>query len=127
MILIDTSAWIDFFRGDGPLADQVAEYLTSNQALLCEPVLTELHRGLSVEAQQKQVFDLLQGCRTLPQPDNLWLEAGVLGTLLRKKGVSAKTLDLLIAHYALSHGVALLTGDRDFFYMHAAGLPLHLA
>lgn len=40
---------------------------------------------------------------------------------------SAKTLDLLIATYALSHGVSVLASDGDFRDMRAAGVGLTLA
>jgi predicted nucleic acid-binding protein len=37
-----------------------------------------------------------------------------------------KSLDLLIATYALSHGVALLTADDDFRVIRRAGTGLAL-
>jgi hypothetical protein len=42
----------------------------------------------------------------------------------RKRGVTVKTLDLLIATYALSHSVSLLTADADFSTMRKAGVAL---
>ena len=38
-----------------------------------------------------------------------------------------KTLDLLIATYALAHGAPLLTLDKEFRSMCDAGIPLTLA
>jgi predicted nucleic acid-binding protein len=34
---------------------------------------------------------------------------------------------LLIATYAIAHGVKILTKDRDFLRMHRAGIPIELA
>jgi predicted nucleic acid-binding protein len=56
----------------------------------------------------------------------LWEEAGDLGFFLARKGVTAKTLDLLIATYAMSHGVPVLAFDRDYADMRAAGVKLLL-
>lgn len=60
------------------------------------------------------------------QPEQLWEEAGDLGFALARKGVTVKTFDLLIATFALSHGIPLLGNDRDFDAMQRAGIPLLL-
>lgn len=127
MILIDTSAWIDFFRGVEPLASRVDEAIESGDAALCGPVLCELRRGLPSNAERRRVLPLLSALRVLSQPMNLWEDAGELGYALRRKGVTAKTLDLVIAVYALDANVPILTRDRDFVLMQEAGVPIVLA
>lgn len=126
MILVDTSAWIEFFRGRGDLADRVDEVIENAEAALCGPILSELRRGLRSAAERRRVLPLLAGCQVLTQPDALWEEAGDLGFLLGRRGATVKTLDLLIATYALAHTTPLLTADRDFARMVAAGVPLQL-
>lgn len=126
MILVDTSAWIEFFRGRGPIGEQVDEALEVDEVALCGPVITELRRGLR-RGDRARVLPLLGGCHLLSQPPNLWEEAGELGFLLGRKGATVKSMDLLIAAYALGHGVALLSADADFRRMQRAGLPLLLA
>jgi predicted nucleic acid-binding protein len=127
MILVDTSAWVAFFRGHEPLASAVDAALADNVAVLCGPVLTELRRGLQTDRERKRVLPLLDGCSVLAQPADLWAEAGDLGFALRRRGVTCKTLDLLIAVHALAYGVPLLTEDSDFAVMQKAGVPLVLA
>jgi len=124
VILVDTSAWIDFFRGKGSLAGRVGDALATNEAALCGPIITELRRGLRSPSERRKVIPLLDGCHQLEQPANLWEEAAELGYVLARKGVTVKTLDLLIATYALSHGVAVLASDADFGSMRRAGIPL---
>src|SRR5262245_19102389 len=126
MILIDTSAWIEFFRGRDPVAGAVDDALAANDAALCGPIEAELRRGLINARERKNVLALLDSCHRLEQPDDLWIAAGELGYGLRRKGLTPKTLDLLIAAYALSHGASLLTTDRDFAAMKKAGIPLSL-
>ena len=127
MILVDTSAWIEFFRGRNPLARVVDDVLAANDAAVCGPVETELRRGFLNERDRKRVLPLLNGCHWLAKPEELWTEAGDLGFHLRRHGISPKTLDLLIATYALNHSAALLTSDKDFLMMQKAGVPLLLA
>ena len=126
MTLIDTSAWIEFFRGRGPIASQVDELVDADEAALCGPVVTELRRGFATERERRKVLPLLSACKALSQPTLLWEEAGDLGFFLARKGVTVKTLDLLIAVHALAHDSALLTKDRDFAAMRTAGVALVL-
>jgi predicted nucleic acid-binding protein len=125
LILIDTSAWVEFFRGRGAVADRVDEAIDANTAAICGPVLTELGRGL-LARERKRVLSLLEACNFLEQPPELWRAAGDLGFLLRSKGVTAKSMDLLIASHALFHQVPLLTLDKDFKAMVKPGIELHL-
>ena len=125
MILVDTSAWIDFFRGRAPFAAAVDEFLAGNDVALCGPILTELRRGLK-PSERKRVIPLLDGCTTLAQPASLWEEAGDLGFFLARRGVTVKSMDLLIATYALVHSVGVLTKDDGFADMRRAGVGLIL-
>ena len=124
MILVDTSAWVEFFRGDGSCCDAVDSALAQGEAALCGPVLTEIHRGLTRKKERHQVMEYLQGCQLLSQPTALWESAGALGSKLRAGGVTVKTLDLLIATYAVSHDLPILTSDSDFSLMQDAGVAL---
>lgn len=127
MILVDTSAWIEFFRDRGLLAARVDELLAENEVALCGPILTELGRGLRSGRERARVLDLLHGCHYLAPPHDLWSEAGELGALLGRRGATVKSMDLLIAVHALAHAVPVLTADSDFAMMQRAGVGLVLA
>jgi predicted nucleic acid-binding protein len=127
MILIDASAWIELFRGRDPMASRVDDALATNEAALCGPIVAELRRGLRDERERNAVLPLLDGCHFIEQPPDLWTEAGDLGFALRRRGISPKSLDLLIAVHALGRSAVLLTLDKDFLAMRKAGVPLVLA
>ncbi len=76
--------------------------------------------------ERGRVIPLLDGCHLLSDPPNLWAEAGDLGYALARRGISVKTIDLLVATYALAHGVPLLTADVDFRHMRREGAGLLL-
>lgn len=126
MILVDTSAWIEFFRGRDPVAATIDGLLDEHRVALCGPVVTELRRGLRSASERRLVLPLLAGCHLIPQPPRLWEEAGDLGFALRQSGVTVKSLDLLIAAYSLASAVGLLTLDADFERMRQAGIELQL-
>jgi len=127
LILVDTSAWIAFFRDQSPVADMVDRALEGDDAALCGPVVTELRRGFTSRVERTRYVPLIEACHQLAQPTRLWDEAGDLGFALARKGVTVKSLDLLIAAYALAHRVPVLTLDRDFSLMARAGIGLQLA
>jgi predicted nucleic acid-binding protein len=124
MILVDTSAWVDFFKGRSRVAAAVDRLLEDNQVALCGPILTELGRGFQNESERKKTMLLFESCHLLPEPPELWKEAGHLGFSLRRKGSTLKTLDLLIGTYALYHRVPILSLDQDFRRMMKLGVPL---
>ena len=126
MILVDTSAWIAFFRDQGAVASAVDQALDDDEAALCGPVLTELRRGFTSASERKRTLPLLSACHQLTQPSNLWDEAGDLGFALARKGITVKTLDLLIATHALFHRLPILTLDSDFRAIARADVGLHL-
>ena len=126
MILVDTSAWIAFFRDRGRVAAIVDQALEDDEAALCGPVLTELRRGFASAAERSRTIPLLLACHQLPQPASLWEDAGDLGFTLARQGLTVKSLDLLIAAYALTHGIPILTADRDFQLIARSGAGLHL-
>jgi predicted nucleic acid-binding protein len=127
LILVDTSAWIEFFRDREPLATSVDALLGANEVAVCGPLIAELRRGLRSPRERARVMSMLAGCELLSEPGDLWVEAGELGAWLGRKGANVKSLDLLIATYALAHSVAILTTDTDFVLMRRAGLGLVLA
>lgn len=126
MILVDTSAWIDFFRDTEPFAGAVDRALDDGSVALCGPIVTELRRGLR-RSERARVIPLLDGCILLSQPDDLWTTAGDLGAALSQRGITAKTLDLLIATYAIAHELPILAKDGDFGAIARANLGLGLA
>lgn len=101
--------------------------LQDGSAALAVPIVTELRRGVRSKAERATLILHLQGCPVLPQPENLWEEAGDLGFALARHGISVRTLDLLIATFALAHEVPLLSTDADFVSIRKAGIPLLLA
>ncbi len=122
MILVDTSAQFDFFRDRKPLANIVDHALDENSVAICGPIFTELTRDFKDVKERDRVVPLLQACRFLTQPLDLWETAGQYGFELKRLGIAVKTIDLLIACFAMAHGLPVLAADQDFKMMQAASL-----
>jgi predicted nucleic acid-binding protein len=113
--LIDTSVWIDICRPGSPtrIKDFLASYVLDPQAHLAEPVVFEALRHASPQ-EAKSLRQEFQTFPMLATPSDLWDSATEIGQNCRARGVTATSLDLLIAAVAVGHGATLVTLDDDF-------------
>ncbi len=123
-VLIDTSAWIEFFRrqGDPALKSGVADLIALGAAAYTCPVRYELVLG----ARPKELPDLNQALgfsnRVVTTPAH-WDRAADLAGELRVKGLNFPALDLLIATVASAEKLPLLARDAHFSAIRDAVLP----
>lgn len=114
-ILIDTSAWIDFFRKkDLGIYRLVAKLLKEKRAVGSGIIALELIRGGKTIKELNYLNDLFEVIDTVdPNPQSYFL-AGKLGYALARKGHTVSIVDLLIAQLAIENNLALLTLDKHF-------------
>ena len=114
-ILVDTSAWIDYFnKPDSATGNAVEQILRNGRAVIGGIVLTELLQGAKI---RKEFDAVLEGMVSLPilNPTlNTWVEAGRISFMLRRKGITIPTTDLIIAVLALENNCMVLTLDSHF-------------
>ncbi len=117
MTLVDSSVWIDYFRGIAtPESDRLDQLLGTDLLFTGDLVLTEVLQGFTSLA----AFD--NGLRLLGAMDiieiggrDIAIQAARNFRTLRGRGVTVrKTIDTLIATRCLANGLALLYSDRDF-------------
>jgi len=132
VILVDTSVFVDYFRGTSTPAVDVLKQLVADDADigLSPYVYQELLQGARDElefARMKRVL-ITQEFLWLPQTVKTFEKAGRLYFDLRRAGVTVRsTIDVLIALTAMEHQVPLLHSDRDFDHITAAveGLQIY--
>ena len=100
--------------------------MLENTAAICGPVYLEILRGVQSPKDRHTLLELLEGCHQLDQPEGLWEDAGHCGFQMQRKGVTAKSMDLIIACYAMAHDVPLFSLDGNFIQMRDAGLALRM-
>lgn len=117
MIAVDTSVWIDLFRGT-PTAevDILAPLVRRGRALVGDLVLCELLQGLRTQREVILVEDALAAFQVVPMVGaRVARHAAANYRTLRGLDVTVrKTVDLLIATWCLDNDVPLLHRDRDF-------------
>ena len=116
MIVVDSSVWIDHFKGRQ--SEEVVRFraLAPHTILLGDVIVLELLRGIDsekevVELQRK--FDAY-GVESMLGPSLAYIGAAYYRAL-RRRGVTIRTLaDLAIATYCIENHHHLLHSDRDF-------------
>ena len=117
MILVDSSVWIDFFRGvdtSGALA--LREILRQDEVLVGDLILVEVLQGFREEREAAVAADLLDRFDQVAIVDNrIAMQAAAHYRQLRRLGITVrKTIDLLIATRCIDKGWWLLHNDRDY-------------
>ena len=115
MILLDTSAWIEFFRNTGsPVCRRVDELLAYVVAT-CDPVRMEVLAGARSDSHLRDLRGLLARATSLDVTSAHYELASTLYRSARQQGLTVRRLnDCLIAAVAIAHGVPILHADRDF-------------
>jgi predicted nucleic acid-binding protein len=117
VILVDSSVWIDYFRGTRtPQTEKLDELLSSEPIAVGDLILTEVLQGFGRERDFNQVRSLLTSLRVLELGgQDIAIQAARNFRILRAQGVTIrKTIDTLIATRCIESGLALLHSDRDF-------------
>ena len=118
MILVDSSAWIDFLRANGSPAHERIRQLIAEGAPLAttDPVVMEVLAGAADGARVVEVRRFLNHFDHLPTTGLADFEAAAgLYRRCRAGGATVRSLtDCLIAAVAIRNGVEILSSDRDF-------------
>ena len=117
MILVDSSVWIDYFRGTRtPETTHLDELLDSEPLLTGDLILTEVLQGFREDEDFKQARSLLHEFEIVPLAGPATCERAALNyRRLRREGVSVrKTIDSIIATCCIDNGFTLLHADPDF-------------
>ena len=114
-ILPDTCAWIDFFNArETPLASAVEYLLQSGEVYTCGVVKYELIQGVKSGKEETMLVTAMQSLYYIEMTESLWLKAGRLAAILRRKGITIPLSDTLIAIIAKEENLTILTTDRHF-------------
>lgn len=114
--LVDTSVWIDHFRGrlDERKLGWFENALQDNDAILVAPVWLELIVGFRSPAEKAYLADIRAAARWLEPESALWSRAEGLAQSLHKEGIILRMPDLLVLTLAHMEDLKLLHTDQDF-------------
>ena len=115
MILVDTSAWVEFLRDTGSSACQRVDDLLDDDIATCHPIRMEVLAGARDEQHLNDLRRLLARASLLPTRATDYEQAAALFRKCRRGGATVRTLiDCLIAATAIRLGISVLHADSDF-------------
>jgi len=121
-MLVDSSVWIPYLRGDSSTeVDMLTRALTQSQAVwLAPPILQEVLQGANGPQRFARWDRILGELPLVSMPDQRVAsrEAAHLYARCRWAGVTPRsTNDCLIAVHAIAHAMPLLHCDQDFIHI----------
>ena len=115
VILIDTSAWIEFLRNTGTPVCNLVDELLAEEIAVCDPVRMEVLAGARDESHLMGLRRLLARAAVIPIQPTDYDDAAMLYRHCRRQGETVRRLiDCLIASAAIRAGAPVLHNDADF-------------
>ena len=115
MVLIDTSAWIEFLRDTGSSACRQVDELLDQEISICDPIRMEVLAGARDEVHLLNLRRLLARAVVLPMRPTDYEDAAALFRGCRRQGATVrKLIDCLIAAVAIRTATPILHHDTDF-------------
>jgi len=115
LILVDTSAWVEFLRDTGsPVCTKVDELLEGEIAT-CDPIRMEVLAGARDEGHLNDLRRLLARASVIDLTSGDYEDGAVLYRTCRRRGETVrKLIDCLIAAVAVRADLPVLQADSDF-------------
>ncbi len=114
-VLIDTSIWVEYFRGKShELVESVKDLIKSQRAVLCGIALSELLAGVRAKKDRDTLRQTLEALEYKEVSRATWISAGEMSRNLRKQGIAVPLTDLILAALALENKCELFTFDSHF-------------
>lgn len=117
MILIDTSAWVEYLRGTGSGTNLCVRAILRDEEpfAVCAPVRMEVLMGARSERHLRELTALLARGTMLRTRPSHYDEAAALYRPCRRSGVTIrKAMDCLIGAHAIGASISVLHHDDDF-------------
>lgn len=115
MILVDTSAWVEFLRDTGSRVSQRVDEMLAGDIAVCDPVRMEVLAGARDAQHLAALRGLLARAVTVPVGPAEYEQAAALYRTCRRQGRTVrKLIDCLIAAAAIAADMPVLHADTDF-------------
>jgi predicted nucleic acid-binding protein len=117
VILVDSSVWIDYFRGTAtPQAEKLDTLLGIEPIAIGDLILTEVLQGFVSDRDFNQAKKLMTSLVIVDLAGQTTaIQTAKNFRVLRSLGITVrKTIDTVIATRCIESGLPLLYSDRDF-------------
>jgi predicted nucleic acid-binding protein len=125
LFLIDTSVWIFALRKDPVphIRNRIDALLKEDVVVTTGIIKLEILSGAKTEKEYNRLKSRLDALETVDTDEIVWQKACEHGFMLRRRGITKPSTDILIGTCALNVGAILVHADTHFDLMVN---PLHL-
>ena len=115
VILVDTSAWIEFLRNTGTPVCEEMDRILVDEVAICDVIRMEILAGARGESHLASLRGLLARASMIRILPTDYDDAAALYRHCRRQGETVRKLvDCLIASVAIRAGIPVLHKDADF-------------
>jgi predicted nucleic acid-binding protein len=127
MKLIDSSAWIEYYRKEGKkeYKDSISSAIRSNAAAVNGVIQLEILVFTKTESEYNSIYSDFHAFHYLELNEKVFQKASEMGFNLRRKGITIPSTDLIIAANAIVTESQLIHFDKHYTYI-AEHYPLKL-
>jgi predicted nucleic acid-binding protein len=130
MVVLDTSVWIEFFKGNEPYFQGVQNLIEARSVSAIEPIFGELLQGAMNKREIATIKKFWEYLTKLEEPD-LFIKAGELAYKEKLVSKGIKLIDAAIIYATINNNCMLWTLDKkilgylDQRYIFNPNLKIH--
>ena len=111
MVIVDTSVWIEFFKGNNPYYSKVLDLIENRAVRTIEPIFAELLQGALTHKEKDFILKFWEYVEKV-EDKNLILNAGIFSfeNKLVSKGI--KLIDACIIYSSIENNCKIWTLDK---------------
>ena len=111
MVIVDTSIWIEFFKGNEPYYSEVLGLIQSRVVRTIQPIFGELYQGALSKKEKEFIDDFWQAIFKL-EDEQLMLNAGIHSYEQKLISKGIRLIDASIIYTAEKNNCTIWTLDK---------------
>ena len=113
-VLVDTSVWIEFFKANSSVSNNLELLLIEDSVEICGVVLFELLQGIKSGSEKLKIKEILLNLPYVEINKNMWQKSAEISLNIKKKGYTIPFSDILIGTLAIENNFSVFTLDKHF-------------
>ncbi|MBA7540807.1 hypothetical protein ES705_33110 [subsurface metagenome] len=115
MVILDTSVWIEFFKGNEPYFREVQKLIDTRSVFAIEPVFGELLQGALSKRERDYILKFWDYISKINEPE-LFIKAGDLSFKEKLVSKGIRLIDASIIFSAINNNYKLWTLDKKILH-----------
>jgi predicted nucleic acid-binding protein len=111
MVIIDTSVWIEFFKGNQPYYKEVLSLIENRTARTIQPIFGELYQGALSNRERTFISKFWESIFKI-EDSELMINAGLYSSVNKLVSKGVKLIDASIIYTAAKNSCTIWTLDK---------------